>query len=117
MSSYALSLSSRLPQHVLAAGRVLWKYTPLESVFHSINEILIVYPLHQVYMRAFWMNRSLPDICETLTRYDAAFWSDNYTDCALLIEKHFDGLLASFQFAIYIIVWALMLWRCCCRRS
>lgn len=117
-----VSSSLRHLPHVLqACGSSLVQYTSMlpliNTLFTTLHYVVLVLPLEQLYFRALWTNRALPDICAALTNHDASFWTDHSADCMLIIDRNFDGLLAMVQCALYVAVWLVGFWWCCCRRQ
>jgi|UniRef100_A0A6C0IXJ6 hypothetical protein len=69
-----------------------------------IHHYLVVIPLQHFYIRGWWRNLPIPDICAQLTQYRSEFWSAHSEACADVIANHFDAILVYAHFFLYVCV-------------
>lgn len=73
----------------------------------------LTYPLQQLYLRSYWHNAALYDICAALTRTPAEFWAsspDTQLQCQHIIYNDFDRWLAIQDYVILNVLLLMGVW-------
>ena len=80
-------------------------------MFHHLYATVIIAPIRKLYFFGpslsgvgFWRGLSPPEICSHLTSYSEAFWSENPTDCHILLENKFYSFLVSIEVLLYFVL-------------
>ena len=86
--------------------------TVIYKALHTSYITFIVYPLSQLYLRGFWSNLPMIDICAHLTSHRSDFWSQHFDECLLIVENNFDSWLVYALFILYLGMWIFFVRRC-----
>ena len=101
---------------MLGAETIQWfiDNTVLGKACHKLYVVLLVYPMHEVYTRAYWSGLPVSDICSALTRHRSDFWREHADECLVIITNNLDAWLVYFHFSLYLVIVYLGLRRMCC---
>lgn len=101
---------------------IVHKYVS-NMVFHFVRDtyvgkmarlayvVFVVFPVREIYVRFWWKNMPLHDICAHITSYQSAFWRVERDHCMRIIDNEIDAILVACSFVLYIYVWMLIV-RC-----
>jgi hypothetical protein len=87
--------------------------TIAKSIPETLKYFCLTYPLQQLYLRSYWHNQSLYDICAALTRTPAEFWAsstETQLQCQHIIYNDFDRWLAIQDYIILNLFLLLSVW-------
>ncbi len=69
--------------------------------FQKIYNLVVLYPMRQLYIHGYWHGQKRSDICAGLTNYDSIFWDKQSQDCNVLLGRKVESLSAVFIYGIY----------------
>ncbi len=87
--------------------------------FYKIYLIVVAIPMFYLYMNGpsignigFWSGKSLPDICSTITKVDAHFWtssSEKMQECEIIVFREYHAFMVGMLSIIYIFILGKMI--------